>query len=91
MESIYKRHQNNRVHKIALLIAAFVAGGAAFAGALAASKVLMAAGVVIGACTAAVGLYKLGYSYWSNRETKDAQAIDKALNEVNGIQLVIFP
>lgn len=91
MESIYTRHQNNRVHKIALLIAAFIAGGAAFAGALVASKVLMAAGVVIGACTAAVGLYKLGYYYWSNRETKDAQAIDKALDELKVMPLVIYP
>jgi hypothetical protein len=91
--AIMKRREKSRMENMALLICTFVAGGVLLAGSLAASKALMAAGLVIGVGTAAFALYKLGYSYFSTRETKDAEAIDRALLEINGLnqQLVVYP
>lgn len=86
-DSILNRQASDRVHKAALLIFAFIAGGTAFAGALAASKLLMTAAVVIGTCTAAAALFKMGYAYFSKRETKDAEAIDRALEELKTVPL----
>lgn len=92
MESIYARKTTDRTHKFVLLTFALIAGGSAFAGALVASKVLMIAAVVIGGCTGAAALYKLGYSYFSKREQKDAEAIEKGLFELRALpSLVIYP
>jgi len=87
LDSILNRQAAGRVHKAALLIFAFIAGGTAFAGALAASKLLMTAAVVIGTCTAAAALFKMGYAYFSKRETKDAETIDRALQELKTVPL----
>lgn len=91
-EAIMQRHEKSRTQNIAMLISAFVAGGALFAGALAASKVVMAVGLVVAAATTAFALYKAGYSYFSTRDQKDAQAIDRDLIELSGQPLpIIYP
>lgn len=91
LESIYKREATSRIHKIALLVFAFLAGGTAFAGALAASNVLMAAGVALGVGTAVAALFKLGYSCFSQRDLKDAESIETAINNLSAKTLVVYP
>lgn len=86
MDAINARNATNRTHKMALLALTFAAGGAAFAGALVASNLLMGAAAVMGACAGVFALYKLGYACFNTREHKDANAIEKTLYTLEGMQ-----
>ena len=79
-DSILQRQQTNRMHRTIFIIAALVAGGLAFAGAVAGSGGLMAAGTYVGGATLLLGLFKLGYNAFSNKERNDAQAIDHGID-----------
>lgn len=89
MDAISKRQENSRAYKIALLIAAFVAGGTAFGGAVVGSPLLMGAAVVVGVVTGCVALYRLAYACFSNRDTKDATVMEAALKDLKAVQLTI--
>ncbi len=81
-ENILQRRERNKTHKIALLALGFIAGAAAFAGALLASEALIVTGVALGAITGVATLFKLGRSLFSHQEERDAQEIAKALNKI---------
>lgn len=76
VDKILERKQTNKTHKIALLAFGFVSSGVAFVGAVIAVKGLMVIGIVGGGAAGAVALYKLGYACFSNREAKEAEAIN---------------
>jgi hypothetical protein len=88
-DTILQRRQINHTHKIALLVFAFISGGAGFAGALIGSTALMTAAVALGVIVSIAALFKLGYACFSMREKNDARAIEKNLAELQQKQLVI--
>lgn len=79
---ILQRRQTSKTQKIALLVFGFMAGGAAFAGAVIASAPLMMLGVGIGAGVGVGAMFKLGYYMFSKRDEKDAKEIDRSLVEL---------
>lgn len=86
MDALSERNQTNRIHKIALLVFGFIGGGTAVAGAIIGSGALMATAGAIGAFVAIAALFKLGYTCFSTRDQKDAQAIEKNLIDLNYMQ-----
>lgn len=88
-DAILQRKQTQRIHKIALLILSFITGGVAFTGALINSVALMIGAVALGAIIGVAALFKLGYTCFSTRDKKDAQAIENSLAELNQKDIVI--
>ena len=83
---ILQRRQTSKAQKIALLVFGFIAGGAAFAGAVIASAPLMMLGLGIGAAVGVGAMFKLGYYLFSKRDEKDAKEIDRSLVELQDNQ-----
>lgn len=81
-DRILDRKQTNKTHKIALLWLGFGSGSVAFVGAVLAIKALMVAAAIGGAAVGAVAIYKLGYACFSNRETKEAAAINTDISSL---------
>jgi hypothetical protein len=80
MDSILQRKQANKTHKFALVAFYLAAGVVGLTGSLLAANALMGLGLAIGVGATAFALYKIGYSFFSKRDEKDAQAIANDLN-----------
>lgn len=89
MDILAQRNQTNRTHKIALLVFSFIGGGTAIAGAIVGSTPLMLTAVAIGTAVSIAGLFKLGYSCFSTRDQKDAEAIERHLVDLSYMQPVV--
>lgn len=89
VDALLQRQQTNRIHKIALLVFGFIGGGTAVAGALAGSATVMTVAAGIGACVIVAGLFKAGYACFSTRDQKDAQVIDRGLEELRKQTLIV--
>jgi hypothetical protein len=83
VDAILQREQRDRVHKVALLVFAFITGGAAFAGALIGSSGLMLLGGVVGTCVGVIAMFKLGYACFSKQDQREAESLADDLRELN--------
>lgn len=81
---LVQREQASRTQKIALLVLSFIGGGTAVAGALMGSSVVMLTAAAIGSCVVVASLFKLGYACFSNRDEKEAKAIQSTLSALKG-------
>jgi len=89
-DAILQRKQTNRTHNISLLVLGFISGGAAFAGAVVGSSVLMLGATAGAGVVGVLVIFKLGYSCFSNRDNKDAKVIDNGLVKLDQKHLVII-
>lgn len=83
MDVLAQRNQTHRIHKIALLALTFIGGGTAVAGAVIGSSALIATAAAVGAVVTVAALFKLGYTCFSTRDQKDAEAIETKLSEIS--------
>lgn len=89
VDAILQREKANRTHKLALLIFAFIAGSAAVTGAVIGSKAFMASALVMGSITTVAALFKLGYTYFSNRDRSDALNIQGTIEAIETIKVSV--
>lgn len=82
VDAILQRKRANNVYNLALLTFGLIGGVTGFAGAIIASKVVIATASVIGLTVGTLALFKLGFSLSNTDDKDDAEVIAKKLEEL---------